>query len=166
MTDKYALVSVFDKSGIFEFAQGLLELNYKIISTCGTFKYLKENNIEVTPIEEITVNPEAFDGRMKTISFQVESGILFDREKEEHLKEAKELGIVPIDIVVCNLYPFRETVEKSGVSMDEVIENIDVGGPTMLRAAAKNFKNVLPICDPKDYEVVIDRLKKGEIKLD
>ncbi len=163
MSQKYALISVYDKTGIVDFSRGLVELNFKIISTGGTAKILKENNIPVTPVQEITGNSESFDGRIKTVSFQIESGILFDRENPEHVREAKELKVTPIDIVVCNLYPFRETVQKENVSLKEVIENIDVGGPTMLRAAAKNFKNVLPICDPKDYEKVLNFLKSNSV---
>lgn len=149
---KTALLSVYDKTGIVEFAGGLAKLNYQIISTGGTAKILQEAGIKVTPIQEITKNPESFDGRMKTISFQIESGILVDRTNPEHVKQAEELGIKPIDIVVCNLYPFES---------EPSIENIDVGGPTMLRAAAKNHKNVLPVCDPKDYDRVLLAMEKG-----
>jgi len=156
---KYALISVFDKEGIASFAKTLQDLGYRIISTSGTAKTLIENKIEVTPIQEITGNPECFDGRMKTISFEVESGILFDRANPLHVKQAKDLLIKPIDIVVCNLYPFGETIQKENVKLDTAIENIDVGGPTMLRAAAKNFKNVLVIIDPNDYEEIASKLK-------
>ncbi|MDO8639429.1 MAG: bifunctional phosphoribosylaminoimidazolecarboxamide formyltransferase/IMP cyclohydrolase [bacterium] len=151
---KYALISVFDKTGIASLAKTIQNLGYKIISTGGTAKVIKENNIEVIPIEQITGNPESFDGRMKTISFQIESGILFDRSNSSHVKQAKELNIKPIDIVICNLYPFEQTIAKPGVTLNEAIENIDVGGPTMVRAAAKNFKNVLIVVDPKDYPMV------------
>ena len=105
---KYALLSVFDKSGIVDFARSIISLGYKIISTGGTARVLRENNIEVIPIQEITKNPESFDGRMKTISFEIESGILFNRSNPTHVKEAKALKINPIDIVVCNLYPFEK----------------------------------------------------------
>ena len=130
----YALISVFDKTGIIELAQSLRRFGYQLISTGGTAKILTQNNIPVIPISEITGEPEIFDGRMKTISFQIESGILFDRKNPSHQKQAKQLGIKPIDIVVCNLYPFEKKNR---------VENIDVGGPTMIRAAAKNFQNVL-----------------------
>ncbi len=146
---KYALLSVFDKTGIIELAGKLHELGYKIISTGGTAKILIEDKIPVISISEITGNPESFDGRMKTISFQIEGGILYDRTNPVHVKEARELNIKPIDIVVCNLYPFEQK---------QTIENIDVGGPTMIRSAAKNFKNVLVIIDPNDYQMVIDYL--------
>ncbi|TSC88314.1 MAG: phosphoribosylaminoimidazolecarboxamide formyltransferase [Microgenomates group bacterium Gr01-1014_7] len=140
---KYALLSVYDKTGILNLAKVLTKLGFKIISTGGTLEEIKKN-VNVIPIEEITGNPgDCFEGRMKTISFQVESGILFDRKNPKHIKEAEELKIPQIDIVVCNLYPFEQ---KPG------IETIDVGGPTMIRAAAKNYQNVVVLVDPKDYE--------------
>ncbi len=148
---KYALLSVYDKTGIVDFARSISSLGYKIISTGGTAKILLENNIKVIPIQEITKNPESFDGRMKTISFQVESGILFDRTKSSHRKQAKDLKIKPIDIVVCNLYPFE---------LQQTIENIDVGGPAMIRAAGKNYKNVIVAVEPKDYKQIIEYLKQ------
>ncbi len=160
---KYALLSVFNKDGITEFARTLSDLGYAIISTGGTAKILEQNKIPVVPIQEITGNPESFDGRMKTISFQIESGILFDRSNSKHIKEAKNLKIKPIDIIVCNLYPFEETVSKSGVTLEEAVENIDVGGPTMIRAAAKNFRNVLVIVDPKDYPVLTTALHSSVV---
>jgi phosphoribosylaminoimidazolecarboxamide formyltransferase/IMP cyclohydrolase len=149
---KYALLSVFDKTGIVELARVIVDAGYKIISTGGTSKALTDAKIPVVPISEITKNPESFDGRMKTISFQIESGILFDRSNKSHIKQATDLKTPAIDIVVCNLYPFEETVNKKNVSQDEIIENIDVGGPTMIRAAAKNFKHVLVVTDPNDYK--------------
>jgi len=160
MEEKYALISVSDKQGLVEFSRNLVSFGYKIISTGGTAKVLKENDIPVISVQEITGNPESFDGRMKTISFQIESGILFDRSNPSHVKEIKELQIKPIDIVVCNLYPFEKTIQKINVSLDEVIENIDVGGPTMIRAAAKNFKDVWVVVDPGDYEWVSEELRK------
>ncbi|MCD4705311.1 hypothetical protein K8R66_04530, partial [bacterium] len=151
MKKKRALISVYDKTGIVGFVQGLRDLGWEIVSTGGTARVLKDAGITVIPIEEVSGNPEAFGGRMKTISFNVESAILFDREN--HFEEAEKLGIQPIDMVVCNLYPFVKTVE-SGASHQEIIENIDIGGPTMLRAAAKNYKYVWAICDPNDYDSV------------
>ncbi len=153
MGEKYALLSVFNKTDIVDFTKQIVSLGYKIISTGGTAKILSEHKIHVTPIQEITGNPESFDGRMKTISFQIESGILFDRSNKDHVRQAKELDIKPIDIVVCNLYPFEK---------EQTIENIDVGGPTMIRAAAKNFKNVFVVVDPKDYEKVGVALTKND----
>lgn len=146
----YALLSVSDKSGIIPLAKSLNSLGFKIISTGGTARTLTDGGLKVIPIQDITGNPESFDGRMKTISFQIESGILFDRSNSSHIKQAKDLNIKPIDMVVCNLYPFEKK---------QTIENIDVGGPTMVRAAAKNFKNVLVVVDPKDYESVIHALE-------
>lgn len=156
---KFALLSVFDKTGIVDFARELVSLGYTIISTGGTAKLLAENNVSVTPIEEITKIPESFDGRIKTISAAIEGGILFDRDNLTHVKQAKKLGIEPIDIVVCNLYPFEQTIAKPNVTQEEALENIDVGGPTMVRAAAKNFEHVLVIIDPSDYGKVAEVLK-------
>ncbi len=153
----YSLLSVYDKQGIIEFAKTLQKLDYKIISTGGTAKKLSDENISVVPISEITSEPESFDGRMKTISFQIESGILFDRKNLSHQKQANQLGIKPIDIVVCNLYPFEK---------ESTIENIDVGGPTMIRAAAKNFKNVIVVIDPHDYAKVSEGLLNNSIPQD
>ncbi len=152
--NNYALISVYDKEGIVELAKTLYQLGYKIISTGGTARELVNNNIPVIPISEITGEPESFDGRMKTISFQIESGILFDRSNRDHVKQAKDLGIKSIDIVVCNLYPFEKK---------NTIENIDVGGPTMIRAAAKNLKNVLVIIDPADYKRIAEALLKNKV---
>jgi phosphoribosylaminoimidazolecarboxamide formyltransferase / IMP cyclohydrolase len=161
---KFALLSVSDKFGIVSFAKVLTSLGYAIISTGGTAKELTKHDIAVIPIQQITGNPESFDGRMKTISFQIESGILFDRDNPQHRKEAKTLKITPIDIVVCNLYPFEETVKKKGVALKEAIESIDVGGPTMVRAAAKNFKDVIVVVSPNDYDVVGQALQKGMVE--
>jgi len=161
MAGKYALISVSDKSGVVDLAKSLSPLGYKIISTGGTAKTLTENKINVIPIQNITGNPESFDGRMKTISFQIEGGILYDRTNPSHVRQAKKLGIKDISIVVANLYPFEQTVKNSNVSMKKAIESIDVGGPTMVRAAAKNFKNVLIVTDSNDYQTVIRTLEKG-----
>lgn len=152
---KYALLSVYNKEGIVDFAKVLEKSGYKIISTGGTLKVLEENGIKVTPIDEVTGNPrDSFDGRMKTISFQIESGLLFDRKNSKHVEEAKKLKVPQIDIVVCNLYPFEE---KPG------IETIDVGGPTMIRAAAKNHGSVLVVVSPDDYGMVAKALENGQI---
>lgn len=151
---KYALLSVSDKRGIGEFGKAIAALGYQIISTGGTAKALSEAGVAVIPISEITGEPESFDGRMKTISFQIESGILFDRGNPVHVAEAVALKIKPIDIVVCNLYPFEES---------PAIENIDVGGPAMIRAAAKNHKHVVVVIDPADYGRVAEKLKNDTI---
>ncbi len=155
---KYALLSVYDKKSISDFAKVLIKKGYTIISTGGTLEVLKKEGIKATPIEEITGNPrDSFDGRMKTISFQIESGILFDRKNPKHVNEAEKLGVPQVDVVVCNLYPFEE---KPGV------ETIDVGGPTMIRAAAKNNLSVLVVVDPEDYEGVAKAMEDGEVSED
>lgn len=160
---RYALLSVSDKTGIVEFAQTLISSGYTIVSTGGTAKTLTTAGINVTPIQEVTHNPESFDGRMKTISFQVEGGILYDRTNPTHVKEAKKLTVPNIELVVANLYPFEETVSKKNVSMKDAVESIDVGGPTMIRSAAKNFKNVLVVINPNDYHEVGRLIKKTVI---
>ncbi len=161
---KQALISVYNKTGIADFAKKLIKLDWKIISTGGTAKVLRKAGIKVIPIEKITQNPETFDGRMKTISFQIGGAILYDRKNKKHLKEAKKLGIFPIDMVVCNLYPFEKVIIKKNCTLKEAIENIDIGGPMMVRAAAKNYKYVTVIIDPKDYKRIIKILRiKGKI---
>ena len=153
---KFALLSVYDKTGIIDLAKVLIKKGYKIISTGGTFEELKSSALEVTPIEEITGNPrDSFDGRMKTISFQIESGILYDRKNKSHVNQANKLKIPQIDIVVCNLYPFEK---------EPGIETIDVGGPTMIRAAAKNYQNCVVVVDPKDYGLVEKALDDEQIR--
>ena len=158
MKIKRALLSVSDKTNLIPLAKHLTSFDVEIISTGGTAKKLLENDIPVTPIESVTKNPEAFDGRMKTISFQIESALLYRRDNPEHVKQAKELDIRPIDLVVCNLYPFAE-VSKQTTDEFELIENIDIGGPTMIRAAAKNFDSILTLVDPSDYQVFINETK-------
>lgn len=143
-----ALLSVSDKSGIVELSQILLQFGCELISTGGTAKVLSEAGLPYTDISTVTGNPEAFGGRMKTISFAVGSALLFDRDRDA--KEAQNLQIAPIDLVVCNLYPFKRVLE-AGADFETLIENIDIGGPTMVRAAAKNFKYVSVLTDPADY---------------
>jgi phosphoribosylaminoimidazolecarboxamide formyltransferase / IMP cyclohydrolase len=155
---KRALLSVSDKTGITELANVLQELGCEIISTGGTKKNLEAAGISVTDITSVTKNPEAFDGRMKTISFNIESALLFDREKDK--EEATELSIEPIDMVVCNLYPFSK-VKEAGAELPELIENIDIGGPTMIRAGAKNYKYVAVVTDINDYGKIIKELKEN-----
>lgn len=163
---KRALISVWDKTGIVDFSKKLVDLGWEIISTGGTKKALQEAGLEVIDISDITGFPEAFDGRVKTLHPSIHGGLLHVRENEEHVKTLKELDMKPIDLVVNNLYPFKQTVLKEGVTHEEVIENIDIGGPSMIRAAAKNYRYVTVIVDPKDYEKVIDELRKnGETSL-
>lgn len=155
---KKALISVADKTDIIPLAKTLEMLKVEIIATGGTRKVLEKNGITTTEISKLTGNPEAFDGRMKTISYKLESALLFDRKKDAN--EAKELGIQAIDLVICNLYPFAK-IKKSGGSIDALIENIDIGGPTMIRAAAKNYEYVTVVTDVNDYEDIISELKES-----
>ena len=164
---KRALISVSDKRGIVAFAKKLQEMGVEIISTGGTAKILSENDIRVIAISDITGYPECLDGRVKTLHPAVHGGILAMRSNPEHMEQLKKLNIAPIDIVAINLYPFKETILKEGVSLEDAIENIDIGGPTMLRAAAKNHKDVVVICDPDDYDNVVRELEEsGEVSLD
>ncbi|MCI7303963.1 MAG: bifunctional phosphoribosylaminoimidazolecarboxamide formyltransferase/IMP cyclohydrolase [Clostridiales Family XIII bacterium] len=157
-----ALLSVSDKSGIVEFAQELEQLGVEIISTGGTHKRLSDNGVKVMGISEVTGFPECLDGRVKTLHPAVHGGILAMRDKPEHMKQLADLNIETIDIVAINLYPFKETILKPGVTLPEAIENIDIGGPTMLRSAAKNHKDVVVVCDPGDYAKVIEELKENK----
>lgn len=160
---RYALVSVSDKTGIADLAHALTDAGYEIISTGGTAKALEAEGIGIVHISDITGNPEAFDGRMKSISYQVEGGILYDRNNPKHVAEARKLRIPRIDVVVCNLYPFTSTITLSNVTLFQAIENIDVGGPTMIRAAAKNFQNVLVVVDPADYGELGEKIRTGNL---
>ena len=155
---KKALISVSDKTKIVELAKVLRQYNWEIISTGGTQKVLQEAGIDTIDIQQVTGNPEAFGGRMKTISFNIESALLYDREKDQD--EATQLDIEPVDLVVCNLYPF-EKVLKQGADFETLIENIDIGGPTMIRAAAKNFKYVTVVTDPADYDELTAELSQN-----
>ena len=163
---KRALLSVSDKTGIVEFSKTLISLGFEIISTGGTFKTLTENNVPVISVSDITKFPECLDGRVKTLHPNVHAGVLAMRSNPEHMKQLKDLKINTIDVVVVNLYPFKSTVEKPGVEFSEAVENIDIGGPTMLRAAAKNYQDVYVVVDPKDYSLVLDELKSGKQNLD
>lgn len=163
---KRALISVYDKDGIVDFAVSLKELGWEIISTGGTSKVLKEAGVDILEVEDITKFPEILDGRVKTLNPYIHGGLLYKRDDEKHVRTIENMDIHGIDIVVNNLYPFEDTVEREGVSHGEIIENIDIGGPSMIRAAAKNYKFVTVIVDPKDYENVIRELKtSGETKL-
>jgi len=154
---KRVLISVSDKTGLIEFAKFLVKNGSEIISTGGTRAALEAEGIPSTAIEKVTGNPEAFSGRMKTISFQIGSALLFDRERDQ--EEALKLGIRPIDLVVCNLYPFEKFMDKD---LESLVENIDIGGPTMIRAAAKNYKSVGVVVSPEDYTSLIDEMKNNE----
>ncbi|MBQ3061288.1 MAG: bifunctional phosphoribosylaminoimidazolecarboxamide formyltransferase/IMP cyclohydrolase [Lachnospiraceae bacterium] len=162
-----ALVSVSDKTGIVEFSQELVNLGIEIISTGGTYAKLKEAGIPAIEISELTGFPECLDGRVKTLHPIVHAGLLAMRSKPEHMKQLEDLGIETIDMVVVNLYPFKATILKEGVTREEAVENIDIGGPTMLRSAAKNYQDVAVVVDPTDYEKVLSELKAdGSVSLD
>lgn len=158
---KRALISVFHKEGIVEFASQLRDLGWEIISTGGTFKILQEAGIEVVEVEDVTKFPEILDGRVKTLNPYIHGGLLYRRDDENHIKTIEKMEINPIDIVVNNLYPFEETIKRQGVTHEEIIENIDIGGPSMIRAAAKNYNDVTVIVDPKDYDIVLKELKEN-----
>ena len=156
---KRALISVSDKAGLEELARKLADKKVEIISSGGTGKFLLGLGISFTPVEKVTGNPEAFGGRMKTLSFQISSALLFRRDHAEDIKQANELKIQPIDLVICNLYPFEATARKSK-DWAEIIENIDVGGPTMIRAAAKNYASVAVVTEPSQYGIIIRDLNE------
>jgi len=162
---KRALISVSDKSGLVEFAQGLEKLGYEIVSTGGTFKALQDAGIKVTPVAEVTGFPEILDGRVKTLHPKIHGGILAMRNSR-HLAELEQNQIKPIDIVAVNLYPFKATVSKPGVTLEEAIENIDIGGPSMVRAAAKNYRDVVVITNPGQYPEILQQLQEGGVDED
>lgn len=162
---KRALVSVSDKSNLSVLVPFFQKNNIEVVSSGGTAKALQALGLTVTPIQEVTGNPEAFGGRMKTLSFQVSSALLFRRGLEADELQAQELSIIPIDLVICNLYPFKEVLKKGG-SLDDLVENIDIGGPTMIRAGAKNFASVCTIVDPADYETLVSEANNGQISLE
>jgi len=151
---KRALLSVSDKTGLIDFAKSLVEAGYELISTGGTAKALRDAGLKVADISDITGFPEMLDGRVKTLHPKVHGGLLFLRDNEEHRAQAKAHDIEPIDLVVVNLYPFEQTISKPDVSLEHAIENIDIGGPSMLRSAAKNYRSVTVITDPLDYAIV------------
>lgn len=162
--EKNALISVSDKTGLVPFARGLVEsLGFRLFSTGGTARLLREEGIDVTDVSDLTGFPEIMEGRVKTLHPKVHGGLLCRRDKEEHLAQANEQGIGMIDLVVVNLYPFEETVAKPGVSEEDAIENIDIGGPSMLRSAAKNFDSVTVVCDPADYGEVLASLESPPV---
>jgi phosphoribosylaminoimidazolecarboxamide formyltransferase/IMP cyclohydrolase len=162
MKIKRALISVSDKTGLLDFAKGLAEFGIEIISTGGTAKALQKAGIETVEISHFTGSPEILDGRVKTLHPKVHGGLLYLRENAEHVATAKEHGIAPIDLVVVNLYPFEETIAKEGVTLAEAIENIDIGGPSMIRSASKNYQSVTVVTDPADYEEVLAEMKDEE----
>jgi len=161
-----AIISVSDKTGVAEFARGLVKLGYEIISTGHTKKAIEEAGVLVKSVSDITGFPEILDGRVKTLHPMVHGGILARRDLPAHMKELKEKKIEKIDLVAVNLYPFVQTIAKEGVTLTDALENIDIGGPTMIRAAAKNFPGVIIVVDPNDYPVVLEKLEKGDLPLE
>ncbi|MBN2403886.1 MAG: IMP cyclohydrolase [Spirochaetes bacterium] len=162
---KRAIISVSDKAGVADFAKELDAFGVEFLSTGGTAKMLREAGIKVKDISEYTGFPEMLDGRVKTLHPKVHGGLLGVRSNPEHIKVMKQHNIENIDMVIINLYPFKQTISKKGCTLDEAIENIDIGGPAMLRSAAKNFESVTVIIDPADYKTVLDEMKRnnGEV---
>lgn len=158
---KRALVSVSDKTNLVPFVSSLVELGYEIISTGGTKKALEAAGIKTIGISEVTDFPEIMDGRVKTLHPKVHGALLCVRDNPDHVRQIEELGIQYIDLVCVNLYPFKETVQKPGVSHEEIIENIDIGGPSMLRSASKNYKFIPVLCDPSDYDAIVKELREN-----
>lgn len=154
-----ALISVSDKTGVVEFAKGLVALGWEILSTSGTMKLLKESGVPVTSVSDVTGFPEICDGRVKTLHPKIHGALLARRDIPEHMKELKDNGIDTIDLVCVNLYPFRETIAKPDVTMEDAVEHIDIGGPSMLRSAAKNWESVTVVCNPADYETILSEIK-------
>ncbi|MEA4852845.1 MAG: bifunctional phosphoribosylaminoimidazolecarboxamide formyltransferase/IMP cyclohydrolase [Christensenella sp.] len=159
-----AFLSVFDKNGIVDFAKGLVEQGFEILSTGGTQRELEKAGVPVINVSDITGFPECLDGRVKTLHPKIHAGILAMRGNEQHMKQLSDLGVETIDVVAVNLYPFKQTISKPDVTLEDAIENIDIGGPTMLRAAAKNWQDVAVVVDNADYDTVLTELKEnGEV---
>lgn len=156
-----ALISVSDKTGVVQFASQLVALGWEILSTSGTMKMLKEAGLPVTSVSDVTGFPEICDGRVKTLHPKIHGALLARRDIPDHLKQLSDNGIEKIDLVCVNLYPFRETIAKPDVTMEDAVEHIDIGGPSMLRSAAKNWASVTVVVNPADYEVVIDEIKNN-----
>lgn len=162
----YALISVSDKVGLAPFAKELRKLGFEIVSSGGTAKFLRKSGLRVTEVEKITKYPHMLGGRVKTLHPLIHGGILADRADKEHAKDIKRFKLHPFDLVVCNLYPFEEVISKKSFTHEEAIENIDIGGPSMVRGAAKNHKNVAIVVDPEDYKKILEELRAGgEISL-
>lgn len=157
-----ALVSVSDKSGVVELARVLADLNIEILSTGGTAKSLRQNGIEIMDVSDYTGFPEMLDGRVKTLHPKIHGGILGQRKNPDHVGTMGKHGINPIDMVVVNLYPFEDTVAKSDCTLEDAIENIDIGGPAMIRSAAKNYRDVAVVVDPGDYDALIKELREND----
>jgi phosphoribosylaminoimidazolecarboxamide formyltransferase/IMP cyclohydrolase len=156
-----AIISVTDKAGIVDFAKSLSKFGIEILSTGGTAKAMREGGVEVRDISDYTGFPEMLDGRVKTLHPKVHGGLLGMRDNPEHVKMMQAHGIENIDMLVVNLYQFEKTVAREGVTLEEAIENIDIGGPAMLRSSAKNFRDVTVLVDPADYEVVLQEMEES-----
>jgi len=156
-----AIISLSDKTGIVQFAKDLQAFGVEILSTGGTARTLRESGLKILEVSEYTGFPEMLDGRVKTLHPKIHGGLLGIRDNPEHAKRMKEHGIVPIDMVVVNLYPFEATVARPSCTLEEAIENIDIGGPSMLRAAAKNYPYVTVIVDPVDYKSILEEMRKS-----
>ena len=154
-----ALISVSDKTGVVEFARTLAALGWEILSTSGTMRLLQEAGLPVTAVSEVTGFPEICDGRVKTLHPKIHGALLARRDLPDHMKQLADNGIAPIDLVCVNLYPFRETIARPGVTMEDAVENIDIGGPSMLRSAAKNWESVTVVTDPADYATVLEEIR-------
>lgn len=157
-----AIISVTDKAGIVEFAKELQEFGVEILSTGGTAKKLRDGGVTVREISDYTGFPEMLDGRVKTLHPKIHGGILGRRDIAGHVEQMKEHDILPIDMVVVNLYEFEKTVARKDCTLDEAVENIDIGGPTMLRSSAKNYKDVTVIVDPVDYDIVLNEMRQND----
>lgn len=164
---KRAIISVTDKTGVVDFARGLTRFGVEILSTGGTARALRDGGLSVTEISDYTGFPEMMDGRVKTLHPKVHGGLLGLRDHPEHVRMMEAHGIKPIDLLVVNLYRFEQTVARKGVTLEEAVENIDIGGPAMLRSSAKNFRHVAVVVDPGDYAVVLRELEAtgGETRL-
>ncbi len=160
MSTKRAIISVHDKTGVAEFAHGLAALGFEIVSSGGTAKHLREQGVAVTDVADVTGFPEMLDGRVKTLHPKIHAGILARRDKPEHMATIAGQGIPPVDVVCVNLYPFEQTVAKPGVTEAEAVEQIDIGGPSLVRAAAKNYSAVAVVTDPSQYETVLTELRR------
>ena len=156
-----AIIGVYDKTGVVEFAGALRKFGVEILSTGGTARTLEAGNVPVRQGSDYTGFPEMMDGRVKTLHPKIHGGLLAVRDNEQHIKEAKQNGVEMIDMVVVNLYPFEATIAKPGVSLEEAIENIDIGGPTMIRAAAKNYRYVAVVTDINQYRDILDEMEKN-----
>jgi len=160
---KRALISVSDKTGIVELARGLASLGAELLSTGGTARALREAGLAVTDVATYTGSPEILEGRVKTLHPKIHGGLLGRRSLPQHLADMQQHGILPIDVVVVNLYPFEATISRPDCTFEQAIENIDIGGPSMLRSAAKNHEDVLVVVDPADYARVLDALRSGSV---